>query len=183
VVRFASCGVAIDSCSRGVQTFTQDRPQMSKDKLTPKQEAFVAAFLETRDAVLAYKSAYDASGMSTASIGKEAKRLLDHPLVHPQITPKPARLSEMAVATALLTLEEHMEELKSIRDLAKREGKYQAAVAAEVKRGELRKFYIKQVEHGEVGDFSRLSDDELNAELQAVGKELFGKPDKRATKH
>jgi hypothetical protein len=38
-----------------------------------------------------------------------------------------------------------------------------AAKAAEVKRGELRKFYIKQVESGSAGDFSRMSDQELDA--------------------
>jgi hypothetical protein len=32
-----------------------------------------------------------------------------------------------------------------------------------VKRGELRRFYIKQVEHGQAGEFARMSDEELDA--------------------
>jgi hypothetical protein len=46
----------------------------------------------------------------------------------------------------LITLEEHIEELKSIRDLAKKNGQVSAAVAAEVKRGELMGYYIERRE-------------------------------------
>ena len=59
----------------------------------------------------------------------------------------------------VLTLEAHMANLLTLRDKAIEEGKIDAAIKAEVKRGELRKFYIKQVEHGGVGEF-----DDMNAE-------------------
>ena len=53
--------------------------------------------------------------------------------------------------------------MKSLRDKAKDANQFSAAIAAEVKRGELRKFYVKQVENREVDKFSRMSDEELEA--------------------
>ena len=38
-----------------------------------------------------------------------------------------------------------------------------AAITAEVKRGELMRFYVKQVESAQVNEFSRMSDKELEA--------------------
>lgn len=57
-------------------------------KLTSKQQAFVAAYLETGNASDAYRTAYDAAGMSPASINREASALLDHPKVAARITPR-----------------------------------------------------------------------------------------------
>ena len=53
------------------------------------------------------------------------------------------------------------EELRSLRDLAKSAGQLSAAISAEVKRGELRRFYVKQVESAHVNEFSHMSDEEL----------------------
>jgi hypothetical protein len=58
-----------------------------------------------------------------------------------------------------------MEELKALRDLAKGANQFSAAIAAEVKRGELRKFYVKRVESGIADEFARMSDEELEAFL------------------
>lgn len=127
------------------------------DKLTAKQEAFVLAYLETGNGVEAYKRAYNADGMSYASVDKEARRLLGHP----RITPRLSRLAQKAEVRALLSLEEHMSELSVLRDLAKQEKQISAAIAAEVKRGELRKFYVKQIESGGPGDFDNMSADDL----------------------
>ena len=38
-----------------------------------------------------------------------------------------------------------------------------AAITAEVKRGELMRFYVKQVESAHVNEFSHMSDEELEA--------------------
>jgi len=127
------------------------------DKLTPKQEAFVLAYLETGNASEAYRRAYNAEGMNEKSIRREAQRLVDHPA----ITPRLQRLAQKAEVKALLSLEDHMSELSALRDLAKQEKQLSAAIAAEVKRGELRKFYVKQVESGGPGDFDNMSADDL----------------------
>jgi hypothetical protein len=84
---------------------------------------------------------------------------------HPLIAPRIAEAMEKAEVKALLSLEGHMEELKALCDLAKEAKQLSAAISAEVKRGELRKFYIKQVENGNAGDFDfkNMSDEELEA--------------------
>jgi hypothetical protein len=64
---------------------------------------------------------------------------------------------------AALTVQEHMVKLRELRDEARQRGQLSAAIQAEVKRGELRRFYVKQVETGDAGEFSRMSDEELRA--------------------
>ena len=52
----------------------------------------------------------------------------------------------MAQARALLTLEDHIEQLKVLREQAKTNNQVSAAIAAEVKRGELMGYYIERRE-------------------------------------
>ena len=47
--------------------------------------------------------------------------------------------------------------------MAKANGQISAATQAEVKRGELRRFYVKQVETDVISEFSRMTDEELKA--------------------
>lgn len=131
--------------------------------LTPKQEAFVLAYIETGNASEAYRRAYDSKSTDNA-IHVEASKLLKNP----KVTLRVQMLQKKAEVRAILTLEEHMDELKSLRELAKQNGQVSAAITAEVKRGELRKFYVKQVETGNPGDFEHLTDDELR-EFIATG--------------
>lgn len=49
--------------------------------LTPKQEAFAQAYLETSNACEAYRRAYNAKNMSQNALGVEACRLLSSPKV------------------------------------------------------------------------------------------------------
>lgn len=131
---------------------------MSKTKLSPKQEEFVCAYLETGNGTEAYKRAYNADNMTPQSIDKEVKLLLKHPL----ITSKIAKMNLKQEVRSLLTLEQHMDRLRVLSEKAEDEGKYSAAIAAEVKRGELRRFYVKQVETGDAGSFDNMSDEELD---------------------
>jgi hypothetical protein len=71
-----------------------------------------------------------------------------------------------------------MEKLEELRDEAQQRGQLSAAIQAEVKRGELRRFYVKQVETGDAGEFERMSDEELRAYV--YGEKL---PPKDTTKH
>jgi hypothetical protein len=52
---------------------------------------------------------------------------------------QPECMMKKAEHKALLSLEEHMEELRHLRDVAKANGQLSAATQSEVKRGELRK--------------------------------------------
>jgi hypothetical protein len=52
-----------------------------------------------------------------------------------------------------------------------------AAITAEVKRGELMRFYVKQVESAHVNQFSRMSDEELEAFIRDKAPAVLnGKP-------
>lgn len=111
--------------------------------LTQKQESFCLAYIETGNASEAYRQVYDAGGMSTASINRKAKELLDNG----KIT---ARLEELRAPVrekAQITLEQHLGDLKRLRDKAEQEGKFSAAVTAEVSRGKVSGLYIEQVKH------------------------------------
>jgi phage terminase small subunit len=141
---------------------------MAKEKLTPKQEAFVLAYLECGNATQAYRVAYDADGMTAASIDKEARRLLSNP----RITPRLDQLHKKVEAKALLSLEEHMSELRNLRELAKQNAQISAAIKAEELRGKLRRFYVEQIETGGPGDFEAMSDDELQEYIAAEAKAL-----------
>ena len=54
-------------------------------KLTPKQEAFCLAYIETGNASMAYRRSYAAEQMSAGAIDVEACRLLAHPKIVPRI--------------------------------------------------------------------------------------------------
>jgi hypothetical protein len=74
-----------------------------------------------------------------------------------------AEIASRSVTAAALTLDGHMEMLRELRDKADQRGQTSAAIRAEELRGQLQRFYVKQVETGDAGDFSRMSDEELRA--------------------
>ena len=103
-----------------------------------------------------------------------------------------SEFQQKAELETALTLEEHMNELKLLREMAKGKDDIKAAIAAEVKRGELRQFYVKRVETGGPGAFADLNDEELQQAILESTRELaeidpdFAKQlaqQKRATKH
>jgi phage terminase small subunit len=51
---------------------------MNEPKLTPKQNAFVLAYLETGNATEAYRRAYDVGNMLPATVGRRAVDLMKH---------------------------------------------------------------------------------------------------------
>jgi phage terminase small subunit len=120
----------------------------SKGGLTIKQENFCLAYIETGNATEAYRRSYTATNMSDNAIGVEAKSLLDTP----KIALKIAELRKPAVEAAQVTLTEHLNDLKRLRDKAEQEGKYSAAIAAETARGKASGLYVENVNHsGNVG--------------------------------
>lgn len=141
-------------------------------ELTLKQEAFFHAYIETKNASEAYRRAYDVENMSAPAIQVEASRLLNHPIISLLVE----NWRKSAAADSLLTLEQHMEELQTLREMAKSNAQLSAAITAEVKRGELRKFYVKQIETGDAGDFKQLSDEDLRAEAEMAAVKLNIKP-------
>lgn len=69
-------------------------------KLTPKQEAFALAYLETGNAAEAYRRAYSASRMGPASIQAEAGKLLANPSIALRIDELQAAIVDASIMTA-----------------------------------------------------------------------------------
>lgn len=148
---------------------------MSKSKLTPKQEAFFQAYLETSNSTTAYEMAYDTSKMTRRAVEVEGKKLLKHPA----ITLRLDNLNQKQEVKTLLSLEDHMERLRLLSEKAENDGKFSAAIQAEVKRGELRRFYIKQVETGGPNEFDSMSDEELADFIRTEAAEVLPQLDAR----
>jgi phage terminase small subunit len=99
--------------------------------LTPKQETFCLEYLKTGNASEAYRIAYPSQKAKPATVNRSAKELLDNPKIH-------ARLEELrkpAIKKAQMTLEDHLEDLRILRNRATKEGKLDAAIRAEIARG------------------------------------------------
>lgn len=106
--------------------------------LTPKQEAFVAAYLETGNASEAYRRAYDTSKMKPESVNRLAKQLMDHVKISSTVA-EHRREARQAVK---ISLKDHLETLQKLRDGAESAGQYSAAVKAEEQRGKASGIYI-----------------------------------------
>jgi phage terminase small subunit len=111
--------------------------------MTPKQERFCLAYIETGNASEAYRSAYNAGKMKAETIHRNAKALLDNNKVATRLQ----ELRAPAVKAAQITLEQHLADLRRLRDLAEASEKYGPAVTAEMARGKASGLYVDKVEH------------------------------------
>lgn len=107
-------------------------------KLTPKQEAFCLAYLETGCASKAYRQVYDAARMQPKTVQNKASLLLQNEKVKGYL----AALRQPVRESAQLSLAGHLQELKALRDRAKEEGKYAPAIQAEVARARAAGLYV-----------------------------------------
>jgi phage terminase small subunit len=110
--------------------------------LTPKQEAFCLAYLETGNASEAYRRAYSAAGMKAATINVKASELLSNGKVAVRLD----ELRKPAVKAAQMTLEGHLADLKMLRDKALEAEQYSAAITAETNRGKAAGLYTEKVD-------------------------------------
>lgn len=103
--------------------------------LTPKQEAFALAYVETGNASEAYRRAYDAGGMKPASINRKAKELLDNG----KIAARVRTLQSDAEQRHKITIDDLIAELEEARNCAKGLDKPQTAtmVAATMGKAKL----------------------------------------------
>lgn len=108
--------------------------------MTPKQEAFVREYLIDLNATAAYgRAGYTASGRAAIS---NASRLLTNADVAAAITEARRKLA----ARADFTVDQHMDELAKIRDMAIKAAQYSAASKCEMARGKVAGFYVDRVE-------------------------------------
>jgi phage terminase small subunit len=134
--------------------------------LTPKQEAFCLAYLETGNASEAYRKAYDAGSMKPATVNRAAKELLDHP----KISARLEELRKKAAARNAVTVDDLLEELDEARmiALAAKTPQTSAAVAASMGKAKLLGLDITKTEltgkNGKPlfgGDPKELTDEQL----------------------
>ncbi len=110
--------------------------------LTPKQEKFCIAYIETGNASEAYRRAYNSGKMKPETVNRNAKSMLDDNKIATRI----GALQKPAVEKAQVTLEQHLNDLKRLRDLAEADQKWQAAIQAEVSRGKVSGLYTERHE-------------------------------------
>ncbi|EMB3069436.1 terminase small subunit [Pseudomonas aeruginosa] len=111
--------------------------------LTPKQEAFCLAYLETGNASEAYRQSYSASRMSDKQVWEEASKLLKNPKVAQRVE----ELRAPVRAKAQLTLEGHLARLDELSRKAEEDGQFSAAITAETNRGKAAGLYTEKVDH------------------------------------
>lgn len=103
------------------------------DALTPKQEKFCLAYVETGNASEAYRRAYDADNMKPETINETACRLLKNP----KIAARVASFHQTAAEHALVSVLSLTEELEEARLMAHSLGQPSAAVSASMGKAKL----------------------------------------------
>lgn len=110
--------------------------------LTAKQESFCLAYVETGKASDAYRRVYSVKNMKAETIHENACRVLKNGKVSARI----AEIRKPAAERAGVMLEQHLNDLKRLRDLAEAAEKYGPAVTAEMARGKASGLYVDKID-------------------------------------
>lgn len=113
--------------------------------LTPKQEAFALAYVETGNASEAYRRAYNAEKMKPETVNRTAKGLLDNR----KIATRVAELQAEHVERHKLTVDDLLAELEQARQaaLTAETAQSSAAVAATMGKAKLLGLDKQVIEH------------------------------------
>ena len=113
--------------------------------LTPKQEAFALAYVETGNASEAYRRAYNAAKMKPASVAVNASKLL----ADAKVALRVQELQAKAVERHEITVDDILRELEEARALAAGGEKPQPAamVAASMGKAKLLGMLTDKMEH------------------------------------
>ncbi len=111
--------------------------------LTPQQENFARLVAEGKNQSEAYILAFpNAQEWKPTSVAVAGSKLMALDNVSQMVAGLRAELSKKTVET----VDDHLNELKRLRDIALENGKYEAAINAEVNRGKVRGFYVTKTE-------------------------------------
>ncbi len=135
-----------------------------RDKgLTARQEKFCAAYVKHGNASQAYRESGYSPHASDKSVNELASRLLTNVKIQSRLD----ELRKEAAGATALDLQTHLATLANLRELATKDGRYSAAVQAEIARGKVVGLYVERIamsgglEITEKTDLSLLSADEL----------------------
>jgi hypothetical protein len=132
--------------------------------LDPKDEVIVVAYISNGgNQTKAWRVGNPRSKAKPETVHVEASKFFRQPKVRLRISELQSEVASKLSADAALSVEQHMQKLRELRDEACQRGQFSAAIKAERLRGELMGFYVKQIATGDVDDFSRMT----NAELEA----------------
>jgi phage terminase small subunit len=116
-------------------------------KLTQAQENFARLYVELGNAAEAYRQAYPKSQKwQDQSVWAKASALANADMVSIRVS----KLRQSAESKTLITLESHLNELESLREMAKEQGNISAAIQAEVSRGKAKGLYVTKIEVDDV---------------------------------
>jgi phage terminase small subunit len=133
--------------------------------LTPKQEAFVKAYMETGNGTQAYRMAYDAENMKESTIRVKAFELLQNG----KITERLEQVRESSQKRHDITIARLTEMLIEDRELARKVESPAAAVSAVMAIGKLHGLVVDKKEVTRKRDASDFDDDEL-LEIARMGR-------------
>ncbi len=119
-------------------------------KLTPKQEAFCLAYIETGNASEAYRQAYNAEKMADETIWVKACELLKSDKVSVRV----AGLQEAHVERHNVTVDSLTDELDEARTLAIDKEQSAAAVSASMGKAKLHGLLTDKVQHSGAVDLA-----------------------------
>jgi len=132
--------------------------------VTPKQEAFCLAYIETGNASEAYRRAYNAENMKPETVNRKAKDLLDNG----KITARLAELREPILERHGDTVDSLLEELESARARALAVDRPSAAVSATM--GKARLLGLDRQQLDVTVDFKVGLADKLKAARERAGR-------------
>lgn len=145
------------------------------NNLTPKQQKFIAGFLQTGIAAEAYRCAYDASRMSPKTVQRKATALKKHGLVRARLDELLAPLREAAVTKAndlAITRERQIAACQQVFDNAMVQGQYSAALRALKLQSQLANLFVKKYQTtATIRRLADLSREELNEEFTALTRQ------------
>jgi len=115
-------------------------------KCTAKEELFCQEYVKSGGRLAdSYMSVYTWTG-SQNNVTVVASRVLKRP----QVAARIAELRQGPVEECKITLKQHLNDLKRLRDKAEQDEKWQAAISAEVNRGKAAGLYVDKVEHSNI---------------------------------
>jgi phage terminase small subunit len=141
-----------------------DHKEQDMTGLTPKQEAFCLAFIETGNASEAYRRSYDADDMKPATVNRAAKELTDNPKIAARID----GLRTIHVERHKLTIDDLIAQLDEDRQFARTQEAPAAAISATIGKAKLLGFFTDKVEHS--GAISVASKEQRDAAVAAASR-------------
>ena len=111
-------------------------------ELTPRQEKFAQEVASGKTQAEAYRLAYNVDKSKDSSIHVNASKLMSNTKIQQRVD----EIRMPVIQAKRLTLENHLEDLKALRNMAIKEGKLSAAINAEIARGKAAGVAIDRVE-------------------------------------